>query len=281
MRVSLAALALLAGLAAARAQQPPLPESPPPEAAPVPEPAAPPAAPAPGEPGFVASLPEAATGVPGTWDLSRDGTNRRCVMTLTGDSGEAGRRLRFPAGCRKALPVLNGVAGWLFADAAVRLVDRDLRPVLSFARRPDQRSLLARSEAGEPYSLVPLQIAAMRPPEPAPAAPPAPSPAAAAEPAPAGPRPEPGIYALDRYNDREVCRLALGPPEGANAPVRVLDGCRDSGIAIFDPASWRYVAGRLVLSARRGHVVNLVPTGTGGWRRDPETGVTFILRRVE
>ncbi|MER2264089.1 AprI/Inh family metalloprotease inhibitor [Methylobacterium oxalidis] len=241
---------------------------------------------APPAPPFVPSLPETIAGVPGTWDLSRDGSTRRCVMTLTGESGEAGRRLFFPAGCRKALPVLGTVAGWLFTDGAMRLVDRNLRPVLLFARRPDQRSLLAHAESGEAYSLVPLQIQAMRPPEPAAEPSRAGARAGEAE-TPVGPGPEggqgpgPGVYALDRYQDQDVCRLSLAPAAGASAPVHILEGCRDSGVAIFDPVTWRYASGRLTLVAKRGHVVNLVPTGDGRWRRDPETGTTFLLRKVE
>ena len=63
---------------------------------------------------FVPSLPQTLAGVPGTWDLSRDGSTRRCVLTLSSASGEAGRKLSFPAGCRRALPVLSGISGWLF-----------------------------------------------------------------------------------------------------------------------------------------------------------------------
>ncbi|KAB1072211.1 hypothetical protein F6X51_17245 [Methylobacterium planeticum] len=286
-------LILLGGAGSALAQAPePAPAAPAPEAAPeIPA--------APAEP-FIPSLPEALSGVPGTWDLSRDGSTRRCVMTLTSESGDAGRRLRFPAGCRRALPILNGVAGWLFTEGAVRLVDKNVRPVLLFARRPDQRSLLAHAESGEAYSLVPLQIVAMRPPDPAAeeaarraeeastvathsVASDAPHATAAEppDPASAGPRPDPGIYALDRYRDKDVCRLELGAPEAAQAPVRILAGCRDGGVEVFDPVSWRFVSGRLTLNAKRGHTVNLVPTGDGAWRRDPETGTTFVLRRVE
>ena len=36
----------------------------------------------------------------------------------------------------------------------------------------------------------------------------------------------------------------------------------------------------MTLVAKRGHVVNLVPAGDGTWRRDPETGVAFVLRWV-
>lgn len=238
-------------------------------------------------PPYANSLPDGRGGVPGTWDLSRDGTNRRCVLTLAAESGEAGQKVRFPAGCRRSVPAVGAVAGWLFADGVVRLVDRNVRPVLAFAKRPDQRSYVATTEAGERYSLVPLEIAAMRPPsQPDPsaiAAAPAeamPDPVPASVPMPAaGSGPSPGIYALDRLRDRDVCRLDLGA--GPGAPVHLLPGCRDGGIEVFDPATWRAAIGRMTLVAKRGHVVNLVPTGDGSWRRDPETGTAFVLRRVE
>ncbi len=66
-------------------------------------------------------------------------------------------------------------------------------------------------------------------------------------------------------------------PEGA----QVQEGCRDPGLALFDPTAWHYEAGRLTLVARRGHSVELIPVGEGRWRRDPEIGTTFLLRRVE
>ncbi|MDP4024977.1 AprI/Inh family metalloprotease inhibitor [Methylobacterium sp. NEAU 140] len=252
------------------------------------QPAAPePAAPEPAAPPETRSLPDRIGDVPGTWDLSRDGSNRRCVMTLSGDSGEAGRRLYFPAGCRRALPVIGPVAGWLYTDSAVRLVDRNVRPVLLFTRRPDQRSLVAKTESGESYSFVPLDIVAMRPPEPekpdaavppgvAPAAPtPAPQPGARAE---AAGGPTPGIYALDRFQDRDTCRLSL---DGAAGTVRIVPGCHDGGLEVFDPVRWRYAGGRMTLTAKRGHSIDLIPTGDGRWRRDPEVGTTFVLRRVD
>ncbi len=279
---ALAALALVAGLGPAVAQEP-APES-------VPQPESPPAAP------FVESLPRDIAGVPGTWDLSRDGTNRRCVMTLSGESGPAGRRLSFPAGCRRALPVLNDIAGWLFTDGTVRLVDKNVRPILPFTRRADARSLVAQAEAGERYSLVPLQIVAMLPPAPEGALPPSPEgtarpaspetgPAAAQAGAPSeaaipGDGPPPGIYALDRYREPDVCRIELTADRAVPAPVRILDGCRDGGLAVFDPVSWRFEKGRLTLNARRGHAVTLVPAGENRWRRDPEVGTTFVLHRV-
>ncbi len=190
----------------------------------------------------------------------------------------------------------NGDAGWLFTDGAVRLVDRNVRPILMFTRRPDQRSLSADAEGGESYSFVPLDIAAMRPPAPdtpeptglgnttAPgpllAAPtiPAELTPPAAIPAPAGAAPTPGIYALDRFQERDTCRLVL---DGTGGGVRVVPGCKDGGLEVFDPVRWRYADGRMILSAKRGHSIALVPSGDGRWRRDPEVGTTFVLRRVE
>lgn len=280
----LATLALIPWPAAAQDAPAPIPET---GAAATAAPAAPAAPP---------SLPERLGEVPGTWDLSRDGTNRRCVMTLALDSGDAGRRVTFPAGCRRALPVVNGVAGWLFVDGAVRLVDRNVRPILEFARRPDQRSLVARTEGGEHYSLVPLDIVAMRPADAAgapgagaePASTPvsgtpplqaaAPDPAAL-QPAPAAlSGPPPGLYALDRFQERDTCRITL---DGAGGAVRIVPGCHDGGLEVFDPVRWRYAKGRMTLTAKRGHSIDLVPNGDGRWRRDPEVGTTFLLRRVD
>ncbi|AWV18684.1 hypothetical protein A3862_26740 [Methylobacterium sp. XJLW] len=261
------------------------------------EPGAPPAAEtlaAPPVPSAPPSLPERLGQAPGTWDLSRDGTNRRCVMTLVLDSGDAGQKLRFPAGCRRALPVLNGVAGWLFVEGNVRFVDRNVRPVLEFTRRPDQRSLVALAEDGSRYSLVPLDIVAMRPAgaagspesEPAVAASPNPAPLQAAAPVPAelqpaataSAAPAPGLYALDRFQQRDTCRITL---DGTGGGVHIVPGCHDSGLEVFDPVRWRYANGRMTLTAKRGHSIDLAPSGDGRWRREPEVGTAFVLRRVD
>ncbi|WP_043354494.1 AprI/Inh family metalloprotease inhibitor, partial [Methylobacterium sp. B1] len=215
-------------------------------------------------------------------------------MTLVLDSGDAGQKLRFPAGCRRALPVLNGVAGWLFVEGNVRFVDRNVRPVLEFTRRPDQRSLVALAEDGNRYSLVPLDIVAMRPAgaagspesEPAVAASPNPAPLQAAAPVPAelqpaataSAAPAPGLYALDRFQQRDTCRITL---DGTGGGVHIIPGCHDSGLEVFDPVRWRYANGRMTLTAKRGHSIDLVPSGDGRWRREPEVGTAFVLRRVD
>ncbi len=236
------------------------------------------------------TLPTKVSEVPGTWDLSRDGTNRRCVLTLQRDKGPAGQKVNFPAGCRRALPFMGNVAGWLYSEDAVRLVDANVRPVLPFKRRPDRRSYAA-TENGETYSLVPLDIAAMRPPGAEPsqaettgmaAAPPSPVTMAAPPPVEAAVAPNPalsqqaGTYRVDRLRQQGTCRLGLA----ADGTVRLLPGCRDDGMEVFNPVSWRFADGRITMVAKRGHSIDFVPNGDGGWRRDPETGVTLVLRRA-
>lgn len=272
----LAVLALAAG--AARAQEGP----------PAPEPAPAPAGPSEGAsvPAGLATLPDTLAGAVGTWDLSRQGGMRRCVLTLSPETGASGRVARFPAGCRRALPIMAGITGWLFTSEGLRLVDRHARPLLAFARSPDGMSFGAAAEDGERYDLVPLQIAAMQPPTAAPAnaAAPAAVEAGAAPPALPPDGPAPGLYALDRAGQKDVCRLELSPPSEAEkdkTAVRVLPDCRDSGIAVFDPVTWRFANGHLTLKARRGHAVNLVSIGEGRWRRDPDIGVSLELRKVE
>lgn len=246
----------------------------------------------PSPPELAETLPTRLTEVPGTWDLSRDGTNRRCVLTLSKDRGPAGQQVNFPAGCRRALPIVGPVAGWLFTDDAVRLVDKDVRPILLFKRRPDRRSYVATAEGGETYSFVPLDTVGMRPPEPAPSpaaalAPslpgatspaedvPASTPAAVASPTtPDGP--QAGIYAVDRMRVQGTCRLDFEP----TGTVKLLPNCQDDGMEVFDPVRWHYEAGRLTLTAKRGHSLGLVPSGDGRWRRDPETGAILLLRRA-
>ncbi|MER2252916.1 AprI/Inh family metalloprotease inhibitor [Methylorubrum podarium] len=237
------------------------------------------------------TLPTTLAGAAGTWDLSLDGGRRRCVLTLAMDTSPSGRVARFPAGCRRALPLMAGIGGWLFTGEGLRLVDRNLRPILAFARNPDGMSLGATAENGEHYNLVPLQIAAMQPPAAPGAAVSTPTAVAADGAAPAAAPPEKladgpalGLYALDRAEQKDVCRLEFSAPIEAGkdtAPLRVLPDCRDSGITVFDPVTWRFANGHLTLKARRGHAVNLVAVGDGRWRRDPEIGAPLVLRKVE
>jgi hypothetical protein len=219
-------------------------------------------------------------GTVGAWTMSLAGSSRACGLTLGPEPGPVGRAVRFPAGCRRALPILGEVAGWTVEGEAVRLTRGDGQALLDFAPRPDG-SLAARGASGEEFNLTALArdsasgvigattatAVAYTPPA---AAVPAPREGAVA-----------GLYTLDRFVEHDTCRVALRPDTPEGGPAQLAEGCRDGGLAMFDPVSWRYEAGRLTLIARRGHEVGLVSIPGQRWRRDPETGTTFVLRRVE
>lgn len=227
--------------------------------------------------------PPRETGAAGAWELSLDGSFRRCGVTLAAEPGPVGQALRFPAGCRRALPLVNGLAGWRQEGELIQLLDREGQPVLAFAVPEGEGPRSAEASGGERYSLA--QGGAR------PAAPEAPLVTQAALSTLPGPREAvrdglavapasaaavTGLYTLDRFVEKDVCRVMLRA-----GGAQVQEGCRDPGLALFDPTTWSYEAGRLVLVARRGHSVELIPVGEGRWRRDPEIGTTFVLRRVE
>ncbi len=219
----------------------------------------------------------------GAWELALDGSFRRCGLTLAAEAGPVGQIVRFPAGCRRALPVVNGLAGWRREGELIQLLDREGQPVLAFAGSEGDGPRSAETVGGERYSLA---QAGVRPAAPeTPLVTPAalstlPSPREALHDglpiAPASAAAVAGLYTLDRFVEKDVCRVVLRA-----GGAQVQEGCRDPGLALFDPTTWSYEAGRLVLVARRGHSVELVPVGEGRWRRDPEIGTTFVLRRVE
>lgn len=263
-------------------------------------------------------IPDSFSDAVGTWDLSLDGSNRRCTLVLSAENSRNGRIVRFPAGCRRALPALGQVAGWLFADGGIRLVDANIRPQLKFTARADKSSLIGKGETSGTYSLVPLQTVAMLPPVPEAVAANESTPGAISDvpgaraiagsqpvlpsdtlalaspsTAPAAPKPKdpfpiPGVYALDRFSAKDVCRIELAPSKVVAtartevlSAAHILPGCRDGGITVFDPVSWRFANGHMTLKAKRGHALNLVASSDGTWRRDPDNGTTLVLRKIE
>jgi predicted alpha/beta hydrolase len=86
--------------------------------------------------------------------MSLDGSHRKCQVTLGTEELGVTRALRFPAGCRRALPILNTALGWGMDKSLIRFLGKDGQPVLTFEPRgADEEGLIARTSAGEAYLL--------------------------------------------------------------------------------------------------------------------------------
>jgi hypothetical protein len=221
----------------------------------------------------------------GAWDIERIGAPRRCTVTLGAETVPHGRQLRFPATCRRALPILAEVTAWTVVDGAPRLLDAAGKVVIAFgeAAAPGRRG---KGSDGAAYGLDPaghVRAAPRREPSAAERAATAASRPTPVDPATAPDRDSlPGVYAMMRQRGREACRLRLTaePRKAAGGALVQFEGpCTDTGLTIFDPVGWRYLDGRLALIARRGHAVELV-FEDGGWRKDPAVGAPLMLRKL-
>lgn len=223
----------------------------------------------------------------GAWDLELVGASRRCTVTFGTEATAHGRQLRFPATCRRALPILSEVSDWsLTPNGRPRLNDATGKPVISFEQTGADKRLQGKGSDGKQYSLDPKGY-----PRTARRVPQTPSEAAALSaqrPTRVDPASAPaletvsGRYMLMRQQNREACRITLasGPAApGGNAPASFDGICRDTGLTIFDPAGWRYAAGRLTLVARKGHGVELI-FEDGQWRKDPAIGAPLMMRKL-
>ncbi len=177
----------------------------------------------------------------GAWDLSLQGSHRKCRR----DAGPRSRRDRPRAALSGRLP-----AGAADRERARRLAVRERpgsadrprrqaglglrgRARRGGVRRPDRdRRVSARADRQEPPGGQRARPAAHRVPQATPVDP------ARAPPA----ETLPGPYWVDRYTEKEVCRIELGRAM-LNAvgrfEARLLEACRDAGLAAFDPAAWR------------------------------------------
>lgn len=90
-------------------------------------------------------------------------------------------------------------------------------------------------------------------------------------------------YAIERDGGKDAdCLLIFDNQTKAPGGYKALlaPGCRDEGIMIFDPVGWRLVAGRLVLTARRGYTAHFDLQADGAWRKDPSEGKPLILKKL-
>ncbi len=227
------------------------------------------------------------------WTLSLEGADRACRLTLRPDGTGQGAPVAMPPGCRRAFPALNGVVFWSKVGDALHLDDAHGEPLLAFdpagagfrTTSPQGERLLLTSVDGE--GLAALDRAGAASPARAEVAQasaratPAGRPAAAASEKPAEVA---GRYAVLRDKTHDTgCMVTLddkahGP--GATLKARLAPACRDQGIVIFDPVGWAMVAGKLVLTARKGHTTELQTQDDGSWINDPKKGKALSLKRI-
>lgn len=230
--------------------------------------------------------PEALKPFIGAWDVEKLGASRKCTLTFGTEAAGQGRQIRFPATCRRALPILENVVAWDVSPAGVpQLLDSAGKVVVSFEEKADP-SRRGKGGDGSQYGLDPkgyVRAAARPAPSRAELAATAAARPTAVDPATAPAAASvPGRYAVMRQIGREICRIVLStsPSTNAGASSASFDGlCPDTGLTIFSPVAWRYEAGRLELIARKGHKIELVFEG-GQWRKDPAVGAPLMLRKL-
>lgn len=240
------------------------------------------------------SVAAAAQAPSSAWTLSLEGADRACRLTLRPDRAGQGAPVAMPPGCRRAFPALVGVAFWSRLGDALHLDDAQGQPLLAFdpegagfrttgpqgerllLTSVDREGLAAldRAAAASPARVEIAQASARSTPAGKPAA------AAASE----KPAEVAGRYAVlrDKMHDTG-CMVTLddkahGP--GTTLKARLAPACRDQGIVIFDPVGWEMVAGKLVLTARKGHTTVLQTQDDGSWINDPKKGKALSLKRI-
>jgi hypothetical protein len=235
----------------------------------------------------------------GQWDLSLNDTNRRCRLVLRPEQVGAGLALGMPAGCRRAMPLLNEIGSWTLQPGDhLTLVDAKGKEVLAFTPNGDG-PLLARGPEGETYRLAAAETSAEGqrfsdlPAVPVPGfETPAPAPAplvVAATTTPgaassAKPDEIAGRYSVLREGGKDTgCMLTLDAKarglKGGNKAL-LAPACRDQGIVIFDPVGWTLEKGRLKLTARKGHHAIFDQKGDGTWEKDPKEGKALGLKKM-
>lgn len=226
--------------------------------------------------------PEAIRRWLGAWELELADAPRSCTITLGAEAAGNTRQLRFPATCRRALPVLDTAVSWsLTAGGQPLFLDAAGKEVIGFQKGTPETGLDGKGNDGKGYRLAsrdhprvarqgaqnPAATAAQRVTVVDPATAPAPNTL-------------PGRYVLMRQQNREACRLVLSPASADGRQAVAFEGmCPDTGLTIFDPVGWRYAGGRLTLVARRGHGTDLV-FENGQWRKDPAVGAPLLMRKL-
>ena len=243
---------------------------------------------------LLSATPALAAPAASAWTLSLDGADKQCRLMLRPAVGGKAAPVAMPMGCHRAFPALTGVVSWSEAGDGLHLDDASGEPLLAFDA--DGSGFRTTSPQGEVLLLKPadgkgraaLDAAASVAPAVAEAAPASAKPASASKKpaAAAGQKPAEvaGRYAVLRDKTHDTgCMVTLddkSPGPGRTLKARLAPACRDQGIVIFDPVGWEMVGGKLVLTARKGHMTELETQEDGSWMNDPKKGKTLSLKRI-
>ena len=239
----------------------------------------------------VRALAREPTGVAGLWDVSRDQDQRHCRITLKPDQLDKGDHfVVISTACRRLMPILMKVGRWASDGAHLALNEPGGATTIDLAADGDAFS--ATGPDGARYRLTSVSAVGRSviggdPAEDlvgsAPVKPVTPVATRATHKDVERPGDLAGRYAILREKSHDTgCMLTLddktrvkGGDRAALAPA-----CRDQGIVVFDPSSWQIVNGRLVLTAKAGHVTHLDKQEDGTWVKDPAEGKSLTLKKL-
>lgn len=248
---------------------------------------------------MLAAAPAVAASASATvWTLSLDGGEKQCRLTLRPEAGGHVASVAMPPGCHRAFPALTGVTTWSEFGDGLHLDDARGDTLLAFdaegngfrTTSPQGERLVLTSADGKGRTALDKEAATgsdKTGPASLSAQGESAKPAAAVKKANAAsekPAEVAGRFAVLRDKARDTgCMVTLddktaGP--GRTLKARLAPACRDQGIVIFDPVGWQMEAGKLVLTARKGHTTALELQEDGTWMNEPKKGKALALKRI-
>lgn len=221
----------------------------------------------------------------GVWTIAMDGSNRQCRIQLRTDASGADLALSMPPGCHRALPILNAARGWSMPDEAhVAFLDESGQAILLFEDSESGGLHAAGAEGNGGYTLTGVGAGHATPPRATVVAPAEATAAPIAKPvAILSAAAVAGNYAVLRGDRDTGCMVTLDEKERGpktSLKAHLAPACRDQGIVIFDPIGWQLQAGRLVLTARKGHTTDLDRGEAGQWTKNATFGKPLTLKRL-
>jgi Protease inhibitor Inh len=92
-----------------------------------------------------------------------------------------------------------------------------------------------------------------------------------------------GRYALLRAQNKDTgCLLTIQPAdkEPLTGHAQLSPACRDQGLVIYDPVSWRMDKSTFILKSRQGHETAFYQKAPKIWTKVDERGLTLLLQKM-